>query len=403
MMDKTPQTGPGARRAEFVLGDTVYMNGNSLGPLPKRSQARIREVVDAQWGVDISRSWNVHDWINLSQRVGDRIGNLIGAAPGQIVVGDSTSVCLFKLAAAALLHGKGSCILTDSGNFPTDLYVLQGLTRLFNGKFHVRREPAERILPALDADTALVVLTHVDYKTSAMYEMREVTAAAHARGALMLWDLSHSTGAVPVQLDADGVDLAVGCTYKYLNGGPGAPAFSFVAQRLQEVVQPVVTGWMGHRDPFTFSGDFVPAAGIRRTSVGTPEVLALSVLDASLDLFESTGMELIREQSVQLSELFIELVDRHCAGLGLTVASPRDARRRGSQVSLTHQQGYAIVQALSARGIVGDFRAPDLLRFGFAPLYQTLDDVRTTVSALQEILTSREWDRQEYRQRSFVT
>lgn len=401
-MKNTPHA-PGACRDRFVLGKTVYMNGNSLGPLPRAAQARIRDVVDTQWGEGFSRSWNRYDWINIAQRVGDRIGGLVGAAPGQITAGDSTSVCLFKLAAAAVRHSGRTRILTDAGNFPTDLYVLQGLAHLLGEKVDVRAEPADRIGAAITDDTALVVLTHVDYKTSAMYDMAAITAAAHARGAIMLWDLSHSTGALPVHLDDCEVDFAVGCSYKYLNGGPGAPAFSYVAKRLQEVIVPVVTGWMGHRTPFAFSGEYEPAAGIRRTSVGTPEVLAQSVLDASLDVFDEIGLDEIRDQSLLLSNLFIERVDRDCAGLGLTVASPRDAQRRGSHVALTHEQGYAIMQALIARDIIGDFRAPDLMRFGFTPLYQTLDDVHATVDALHDILTTGSWNRPEFLQRSFVT
>jgi kynureninase len=397
------QDAPGSLRSEFVLGDGVYLNGNSLGPLPRRARERIGEVVDREWGQDLIRGWSVHDWIGLPQRIGDRLGRLTGSGSGQIVVGDSTSVCLFKLAAAALRLQRRTHILTDEANFPTDLYVLESLSRMSDGGVELRRERAERIIEAIDDRTALVVLTHVDYKTGAMYDMGEVNAAAHRHGALVLWDLSHSTGAVPLRLDDDEADLAVGCTYKYLNGGPGAPAFCYVSSRLQPALQPAVSGWMGHAAPFAFAGSFAPAAGIRSMSIGTPEVLALSVLEASLEVFDRTTIGKLREQSIVLSELFIDLVEERCSALGFEVASPRDARRRGSHVALTHENGYAIMQALIARGVIGDFRAPNLIRFGFAPLFLRTDDVRRAVDVLHATMCDREWDREEYKRRSFVT
>ena len=392
-----------ARRSHFLLDGAVHLNGNSLGPLPIAALPRLELVMHQQWGRDLIRSWNVHDWINLPHRVGDKIARLVGAVNGQITVGDSTSVCLFKLAAAALKAQGRRRIITDIGNFPTDLYVLDGLTRMIDATVELVRVPANEVASAIDEDTALVVLTHVDYRTSAMYDMSIVTAAAHEHGALILWDLSHSTGVLPLALDADRVDLAIGCTYKYLNGGPGAPAFAYVAHGLQDRLQPALAGWMGHRTPFALDQKFLPADGARRYACGTPEVLGLSVLDAALDAYEDLDTRELRAKSVRLSEFFIKLIDTRCGGLGITVASPRNSERRGSHVALMHEHAYAVMQSLILRNVIGDFRAPNLMRFGFAPLYQTHADVWTAVEILREILVARSWDTEEFRRMAFVT
>ncbi len=390
------------RRSSFLLDGTVYLNGNSLGPLPVAAHERICRVLDVEWGRDRIRSWNTHDWINLPQRVGNRIAALVGAAPDQIVAGDSTSVCLVKLAAAAMRSQPRRRVVTDTANFPTDLYVLDGLARL-DPTIELVRVAPDAVGEAVDDDTALLVLTHVDYRTSAMYDLRAITEAAHRRGALMLWDLSHSAGAMALTLDADEVDLAVGCTYKYLNGGPGAPAFAYVARRLQDVVRPALTGWMGHRAPFTLDAEFTPADGVRRYACGTPEVLALSVLDAALDAFAGVDMRQVRDKAVRMSEVFIELIDERCSEFGVSVASPRDSARRGAHVALMHESAYAVMQALIARNIIGDFRAPNLMRFGFAPLYQSYADVWHAADALRSILATRAWDCDEYKRMAFVT
>jgi kynureninase len=390
-------------RSEFDLHGTIYFDGNSLGPLPNRARQRIDDVVSRDWARGLIRSWNDNDWISLPRRVGAKLAPLLGAAPDEVIVGDSTSVCLFKLTAAALKCQERRKIITDEVNFPTDLYVLSGLQALLGNDIEIVRVPRHEIAAAIDADTALATLTHIDYKTAHMMDMKAVNDAAHAHGALVLWDLSHSAGAVNLRLAETNTDLAIGCTYKYLNGGPGAPAFCFVGTHLQKKLNPMLRGWMGHATPFALSPDYEPAPGIQSFACGTPEVLALSTVDASLDVFRNVVMDVVREKAVRMSELFIELVDTHCGRFGMEVASPRNAAERGSHVALRHEEGYAIMQALIARNIIGDFRAPDLMRFGFAPLYQRYTDISTTVKALYTIMETREWDCPEYRRRALVT
>lgn len=392
-----------ALRDEFDLHGTVYFDGNSLGPLPRRAKQRMEEVVGREWARGLIRSWNDNDWIGLPRRVGTKIAPLLGAAPHEVIVGDSTSVCLFKLAAAALKY-QGRCrIVTDATNFPTDLYMLSSLRTILGKSVEIIRVPRNDIAATIDSNTALVTLTHVDYKTAHMMDMAAINGAAHAHGVLVLWDLSHSAGAVNLQLAETNADLAIGCTYKYLNGGPGAPAFSFVRTDLQNKLIPVLRGWMGHAAPFTFSPEYEPAPGIQSFACGTPEVLALSAVDASLDVFNGVTMSAVREKAVRMTDLFIEQVERLCRHFGIEVASPRTAAERGNHVALRHGEGYAIMQALIARDIIGDFRAPDLMRFGFAPLYQRYVDIRTAVEALYTIMNTREWDRPEYERRTVVT
>ena len=396
-------------RGELELPEgIVYLDGNSLGPLPRRARERVREVVEAEWGRDLIRSWNLHGWIDLPRRVGDRIAPLIGAEPGEVIAADSTSIDLFKLAAAAL-EVRAGAVLSERCNFPTDLYMLQGLARLLDAPG--ARAPELRYLdsrdelaPALRAGgVALVVLTHVDYRSGELWDLAEATRLVHEAGALALWDLSHSAGAVPVDLGGAGADLAVGCGYKYLNGGPGAPAFLYVARRWQEALRSPLQGWLGHAAPFAFEPEYRPAPGIERFQCGTPPVLSLAALDAALELFEGVDLAGLRAKSMALGDQFLELVDQECAGLGLEVACPRDAERRGSQVSLRHPEGYAIVQALIARGVIGDFRAPDVLRFGLAPLYLRFVDLWEAVRHLRAVLETGEWDRPEHRRRAAVT
>ncbi len=394
----------GAFRDEFFLPDgVVYLDGNSLGALPKRTVARLDATVRDQWGVDLIGSWLAHDWIGLPRRVGDKIGRLIGAAEGQVIVSDSTSINLFKLLAAAVgLRQDRTIILTEDGNFPTDVYMAEGLLAFLDGTHLLRSVPRSDLVSALDGDTCVLYLSHVDYRTGAVHDLESLTAAAHAAGALVLWDLSHSAGALPLDLDGAGVDLAVGCGYKYLNGGPGAPSFLYVADRHQEAIAPVLSGWMGHGDPFLFEGSYRPAPGVQRHLVGTPPILSMVALEVGVDLFLETDMDAVRAKSVALTETFIQLVEQEC-GDQLELASPRDSSLRGSQVSFRHPGGYGMIQALIDRGVVGDFRVPDVLRFGFAPLYLRFVDLGEAVSILADIVDSRAWDEPRYRVRPAVT
>ncbi len=391
-------------REWFALPDgVIYLDGNSLGAMPRTTPARVTRVLEA-WQRDLIGSWNRHDWIGWPKRVGDRIARLIGARVGEVIVADSTSVDLFKLLAAALQCNPGRrVILTERDNFPTDLHVAQGLVRLLGHAGELRAVGAPELAGALGDDVAVLMLTHVNYRTGAMHDMTGLTAAAHAAGALALWDLSHSAGAMPLALNDADVDLAVGGGYKFLNGGPGAPAYLFVAERWLGRIQPALSGWMGHAQPFEFAAAYEPAAGIERLLVGTPPVLSLAALDAGVELFDAVDLRLLRAKSVALGGLFRRLVEQECGGLGLRLVSPADAERCGSQVSYGHPDGYAIVQALIAGGVIPDFRAPDVLRFGFAPLYVRHADVFDAVAALRGIMTTRAYDDPRFHVRARVT
>jgi kynureninase len=391
-------------RDAFMLPDgVVYLDGNSLGALPRETPARLQQVA-GQWGQDLIRSWIAHDWIGAPQRVGDKIARLIGAGPGEVVVSDSTSVNLFKLLAAACRLRPGRpVILSEPGNFPNDLYVAQGLQALNSGRTELRRVPADQIEGAIDASVAVVLLTHVHYKSAAVHDMARITARAHAQGALTLWDLSHSAGAVPVDLNAAQADFAAGCGYKYLNGGPGAPAYLFVAQRHQAAAVSPIAGWLGHARPFDFVDDYSPAAGIGRFLAGSHPILGITALEVGVDLMLRADAQCRIDKSRALSGLFVALVESRCAGQGLELASPRDAQARGSHVALRHPQAYAVIQALIERGVVGDFRTPDVMRFGFAPLYNRHADLWQAVEALRDVLRTAAWDRPEFKQRHAVT
>ena len=380
----------------------IYLDGNSLGPPPKATLAKLADVAAREWGHDLIRSWNDNGWNAAPLRVGAKIARLIGAKPDEVAVADSTSVNLFKLAAGALSLRPGrTTILSETGNFPTDLYILQGLSDLLPDIALKAVEPAA-VLASIDADTAVVVLTEVHYKSARRWDMVALTAAAHARGALILWDLSHSAGAVVTDLNGCGADLAVGCGYKYLNGGPGAPAYLFVAGRHQAAIRSPLTGWMGHAAPFAFGDHFRPAPGIRAQVTGTPSVLGLSALEAGVDLHLQADPAALEAKGLALADLFIDLVEARCAGFGLGVASESGARR-GLHVALTHPEGYAIVQALISRGVIGDFRAPDVMRFGLAPLFLSRADIWDAVEILRDILAIRAWDTPAFRTRSAVT
>jgi kynureninase len=392
-------------RDAFALPQgVIYLDGNSLGALPKATAARVAEAIERQWGEDLITGWNKHGWIELPRRVGDKIARLIGAGPGEVVVADSTSINLFKVLAAALRLNPGRrVILSERGNFPTDLYMAQGLIGLLEQGHGLRLVEGDALPGAIDAAAAAVLLTHVNYRTGAMHDMAAITAAAHDAGALMIWDLAHSAGAVPVDLAAAGADFAVGCGYKYLNGGPGAPAFVWVAPRHQErFVQPL-SGWLGHAEPFAFAEEYRPAPGVGRYVCGTPPVLSMVALEAGIDLMLTVEPAALREKSQGLTQLFIAAMEQECVGLGLSLLSPREPARRGSQASFRHAAAYPVMQALIARGVIGDFRSPDILRFGFAPLYARFVDAWDAATALAEILKTRAWDRPDFHRRAMVT
>lgn len=394
---------PAATRALFDLPDgIVYLDGNSLGPLPRAAGARAREMIAEEWGLDLIRGWTSRGWIDLPGRVGDRIGALIGAPAGSVTVGETLSVRLFQALSAALAaRPDRRIVLTDSGNFPSDLYIAQGLIRALDRGHELRVVDPETVADHLGEEVAVVMLTQVDYRTGRRHDLDRLTAQARAAGALAVWDLAHSAGAFPVDVAGAGADFAVGCTYKYLNGGPGAPAFIYTAPGRAAKTLPAITGWLGHADPFAFASDYRPAAGARGLRIGTPPVLALSVLDAALDVWGGVDLAAIRAASLRFGDLLIARVEAACPEVAL--ASPRDGASRGSHVSFRHPEGYAVMQALIARGVIGDFRAPDLMRFGIAPLYVTQKDIHAAADALAEVLATRAWDRPEFRQRKTVT
>jgi len=380
----------------------IYLDGNSLGALPKATSPHLFDVIERQWGEDLITSWNRHGWIEWPQRIAARLAPIVGAKPNELLIADSTTVCLFKLLGAAVAARPGrSTILTEQGNFPTDVYAAEGLIKLCPG-LELKAVPAADLAGALDEDTAVLFLTHVDYRSGARHDMVALNAAAHAAGALTLWDLSHSAGAIRLDLNGSGSNLAVGCGYKYLNGGPGAPAFLFVAEQLQDSLQSPLSGWMGHASPFEFASSFSPASGINRFLTGTPSILALAALEAGLSTFEGVSMAAIEAKAEAISAFFIDAVEQGC-GDELALASPREPRARGSHVCFAHPQGYAVMQALIARGITGDFRPPDLMRFGFAPLYSSFEDAWLAATALGKILGTREWDRPEFLRKQKVT
>jgi kynureninase len=380
----------------------VYLDGNSLGAMPVAAAARARAVIEQEWGGELIRAWNSADWITLPSRVGDRIARLIGAPPGSVTMGDTLTVKVFQAVAAAVaLRPERRVILSDNGNFPTDLYVTDALLKALGRGLELKVVAPEEVADAIDESVAATLLTEVDYRTGRLHDMAALTTRAHDAGALAIWDLAHSAGALPVDVTAADADFAVGCTYKYLNGGPGAPAFIYVAPRHADVAQPILAGWMGHAAPFAFDLDYRPAPGVERMRVGTPPILALSVLDAALDVWDTVEMADVRAASIALSERFIADVEARCPSLKL--ASPRDPHARGSQVSFRHPQGYAVMQALIERGVIGDFRTPDILRFGFTPLYIGADDVTKAVDVLADILDTGTWDAPRFYARAAVT
>ncbi len=386
----------------FELADgLVYLNGNSLGPPPRGVAERMQDVVRREWGEGLIRSWNDARWMEISHRVAARIAPLIGVAPGDVHLGDSTSVTLFKSSVAAVrMRPDRHVVVVEPTTFPTDGYILSGVADLLGLELRWC-DPADP-LAAVDEDVALLSLTHVDFRTGAMFDMAGITEGVHAAGALMQWDLCHSAGAVPVDLTAAGADFAVGCTYKYLNGGPGSPAFVWVAPELQASAKQPITGWIGHQTPFAMARDYVPVDGIGAFASGTPPVLALSALETALASFEGVTVSDLRAKSLALTDLFITLVEERLPGV-FEIVTPREHEHRGSQVSLRHDQAYGVVQALIAREVIGDFRDPDIARFGFAPLYNTLDDVRVAVERLELVVANEDYADPAYASRNAVT
>lgn len=383
----------------------VYLDGNSLGALPHRVRSRLDAVVQEEWGRSLIASWDRHGWIDLPVTVGEKVARLIGAGPGQVVCTDSVSVNLHKLLGCALALRPGrTIILSQADNFPTDLYVAQGVAeQLGPERCTLRRASAPELESALASEVAVLLLTQIDFRTGALHDVERLTSLAHAHGALTLWDLSHSAGVVPLSLDEWGVDMAVGCGYKYLNGGPGAPGFLYLNQRHHESARQPVTGWMGHDDPFAFSPDYRPAEGVRRFLGGTPGVLGMSALDAALDLFEGVRVEALRRKSLALTDLFIEALDTHDALGEVSLLTPREHGARGSQISIAHPQSWAISRALIETGVVADFRAPDIVRFGFSPMYNRFSDVATAVAALEDVLVTRRFEEARFQERKRVT
>jgi kynureninase len=392
-----------ATRALFHIPDgVIYMDGNSLGPLPIAAKERVARMMQDEWGGQLIKGWNSAGWFVQPRRVGDRIGKLIGAREGTVVMGDTLSIKVYQALAAALeLNPRRRVILSDSGNFPSDLYMAQGLTELLNGSYELDIVEPEEIEEAIDDTIAVLMLTEVDYRTGRLHDMKALTQKAHAHGVLTVWDLAHSAGALPVDVTDTEADFAVGCTYKYLNGGPGAPAFIYVAPKYADRARPALSGWMGHEAPFAFDLDYRPGFGIERMRCGTPPVIALTALEAALDVWEGVSMDDVRAASIGLGDLFIREVEGRCPGLEL--ASPRSGTKRGSQISFRHPEGYAIMQALIARGVIGDFRAPDAIRFGFTPLYLGEADVLQAVDILADIMANRLWDRPEFHRKAAVT
>ena len=392
-------------RSQFVITDPdlIYMDGNSLGRLPKAVVQRVKTLVEEEWGTELIRGWN-KGWWEAPRRIGEKIASLIGAAPGQVVVSDSTSVNLFKLSAAALqLHPRQTKVITDTLNFPSDLYILQGLIQLLGAEHQLvcidskdgdLTPDLDRMAAAIDSNTALVTLSHVLYKSGYLYDMADITEKAHAAGALVLWDLSHSVGSVPIELDKAGADLAIGCTYKYLNGGPGSPAFLYVNKNVQAQANSPMWGWWGQSAPFAFGLDYSPAPGPNRFLVGTQPMLSLLLMEAALDPMLDAGMDAIRRKSRLMTEYMVTLVDEILSPLGFVLGTPRIPERRGSHVSLRHPEGYRINRALiDDMKVIPDFREPDNIRFGLAPLYNTFEDIWRTVERTRIVMEEKRYEK----------
>ncbi|MEX0305466.1 MAG: kynureninase [Leisingera sp.] len=392
-----------ATKAMFDLPEgVIYLDGNSLGPLPRAATERVSKMMKDEWGQMLITGWNKAGWMQKSKDLGDRVGRLIGAETGHVIMGDTLSIKVYQAVASALELNPGrKVVLSDNGNFPSDLYIADGLLKSLGPDYELRVVDPEAVEENITEDIAVLMITEVDYRSGRKHNMKALTAKAHANGVLTVWDLAHSAGAVPVDLAGCEADFAVGCSYKYLNGGPGAPAFIYVAPRHAETARPALSGWLGHEAPFAFDLDYRPGQGIDRMRVGTPPVIQLTSLEAAMDIWDMADMNAVRAKSIELCDLFISEVEDKC--MGLELASPRDAARRGSQVSFRFREGYAAMQALIDRGVIGDFRAPDIMRFGFTPLYIDEGDVRAAVAIMEDVMANALWDRAEYKTRNAVT
>ncbi|MFC6300442.1 kynureninase [Pseudomonas sp. CCM 7893] len=397
-------------RTQFALPEgVIYLDGNSLGARPVAALARAQAVIAEEWGNGLIRSWNSAGWAELSQRLGNRLAPLIGARDGEVVITDTTSINLFKVLSAALTVQRNRApnrkvIVSEASNFPTDLYIAEGLAELLQQGYSLRLVNSPDELPqAIDQDVAVVMLTHVNYKTGYMYDMQGLTSLTHECGALAIWDLAHSAGAVPIDLHQAGADYAIGCTYKYLNGGPGSQAFVWVNPALVDVVRQPLSGWFGHTRQFAMESHYAPSQGIARYLCGTQPITSLAMVECGLDIFAQTDMASLRAKSLALTDLFIGLVQARCAAHELTLITPREHARRGSHVSFEHPEGYAVIQALIARGVIGDYREPRIMRFGFTPLYTSFTEVWDAVEILGEILDRKTWDQPQFKVRNSVT
>lgn len=380
----------------------IYLDGNSLGPLPLAASSRVQGMMTDEWGEMLITGWNRAGWMDAPRRVGDRIARLIGADAGTVVLGDTLSIKVYQALASALEMRPGrKVVLSDAGNFPSDLYMAQGLIKSLNAGHQLKVVKPHEVADHIGPEVAALMLTEVDYRTGRLHDAKALTEAAHQNGAIAIWDLAHSAGAIPVDVKATGADFAVGCTYKYLNGGPGAPAFIYVAPKHAGSAAPALSGWLGHDAPFAFEQDYRAGAGIDRMRVGTPPILQLAALEAALDVWDVVDMQALRARSVELSEHFIKEVEARCPDL--TLASPRDPSMRGSQVSFKFEHGYAAIQALIGLGVVGDFRAPNIMRFGLTPLYLDQSDIVAAAGLIGKVMDGRLWDRAEYQQRAAVT
>ena len=392
---------PRKDRFEIPQG-VIYLDGNSLGVLPKGAVERAGKVISDEWGQQLIRAWNNAGWMDLPRVVGDRIAGLIGAPAGSVATGDTLSIKVYQALDAALkMRPDRRIILSDAGNFPTDLYMAQGLIGTKDKGYELRTPAPEDVTAYINDEVAVVMLTHVDYRSGRMHDMKAVTEAAHAAGAVVVWDLAHSAGALELDLLGSNAEFAVGCTYKYLNGGPGAPAFIYARPDIVEGIDPALSGWLGHDAPFAMELDYRPAMSTERLRVGTPPILQLSVLQEALKVWDGVDMGELRTASMRLCDLFINEVEKRCPSL--TLASPRDAADRGSQVSFAFEHGYPVIQALIDLGVIGDFRAPDIMRFGFTPLYIDESDVIAAAEILQNVLETEAWKDPKYQTRSRVT
>ena len=391
------------RKDAFIIPEgVIYLDGNSLGPLPKAVAARVQSMIADEWGKMLIRGWNGAGWMDQPSRVGDQVAGIIGAPEGTVVMGDTLSLKVFQaLAAAVKINPERRVILSDTGNFPSDLYMAEGLVGLLEQGYELRTVAPEEVMDAVDESVAVVMLTQIDYRTGRMHDMNAVTAAVQAKGAVMLWDLAHSAGAVEVDLEGSNCEFAIGCTYKYLNGGPGAPAFIYVRGDLVETIEPALSGWLGHRQPFAFDLNYKAGAGIERMRVGTPPVIQLTALEVAMELWDDVDMAQLRADSIALQEQFIMEIERDVPQL--TLASPRDSTVRGSQVSFQFHEGFAAMQAVIDRGVIGDFRAPDIMRFGFTPMYLDSGDVSAAVAIIADVMNNNLWDQDKYKVRSRVT